>query len=135
MVEHIGAWGRRWKHQLRADEYDPLLMLDISRGVDPSRLPTAAVVEVVLATAEGTVEHWWLLMSHEGVDVCDSDPGFDPTVWMDTDVVTLTHLWMGDLTWVNAQRSGAMRCGGDIEARRALPAWIGVSRFAAIPLG
>ena len=134
VLEHIGMWSQRWMHQLRADEFDPaLLMLDISREVDPARLPARPVtVEINLTAVPDRYRHWWLVLSREGVDVCDTDPGFPTAVWLDTDPQTLTRLWLGDTDWTSALRSDALKLRGDRAACRALPDWLGTSRFAAV---
>ncbi|MGI5321137.1 hypothetical protein [Actinomadura nitritigenes] len=45
------------------------------------------------------------------------------TVWPDTDVPTLTRVWMGDLTWSAALEAESLRLTGDRPSCRALPAW------------
>ncbi len=136
LVESMGAWGQRWMHQLRPDELDPaVLMLDISRDVDVERLPTSAVtVEIVLRARDGSRddERWWLMFSSTGIDVCDSDPGFTPSAWLETDTATLTQVWMGDQSWGAALGSGSVSVSGDRITCREVPRWIGVSQFAGV---
>ncbi len=135
LVEHMGAWGQRWMHQLRPDELDPtMLMLDMSREIDPSRLPSSPVtVEIQLADGTGAdLDRWWLVFDIAGVDACDTDPGFTPAAWMSTDTSTLTGVWMGDVTWASALRSGSLRVDGDSTVCREISRWIGVSRFAGV---
>ena len=68
-----------------------------------------------------------------GIDVCDTDPGHPVLAWLDTDPVTLTKVWMGELSWASALRAETLRMRGDSAACRALPGWLGLSRFAGIP--
>lgn len=137
LVEGLGAWGQRWMQQIRPDEYDPaLLMLDISReaALDPSRMPIGpAAVALELAEVPERYRRWWLVFSRSGIDVCDTDPGQPVQAWMDTDPVTLTRVWMGELSWSAALRAEALRVRGDAAACRAVPGWLGLSRFAAVP--
>lgn len=135
LVEQMGAWGARWMYELRPEEFDPtLLMLDISRDSDPERMPLRPVtVEVDFAGAPTHERLWWLVLSRsQGVDVCNTDPGFPVSVWVETDVPTLTHIWMGDKAWSTALRSETLRLTGDATACRALPGWLSVSRFANV---
>jgi DNA-binding HxlR family transcriptional regulator len=134
IVEQLGGWGQRWLHQLRQDDLDPsLLLLDISREVDPGRLPQrAATVHLRFVDAPAQHREWWLVLSRTGVDVCGTDPGFPVTVWVEADVQTLTRVWLGDLGWADALDADALAITGDVVACRALPHWLGVSRFAAV---
>ena len=136
LVEQIGIWGQRWMQQLRPDEFDPaLLMLDISREatLDTARLPEGPVaVHIELSPAPDRYRHWWLVFSSAGVDACDTDPGQPVHAWLETDTVTLTGIWLGRTTWSDAARSDLLRVHGDAGVCRALPGWLGVSRFAAV---
>ena len=139
IVEQVGAWGQRWMQQLRADEFDPsLLMLDISREVtlDAGRLPEGPVaVHVELSSGPDRYRHWWLVFSRDGVDACDTDPGQPVQAWLDTDAATLTRVWLGQTTWADAVRSELLQLHGDAGVCRAVPGWLGVSRFAAVEPG
>ncbi|GGJ70252.1 winged helix-turn-helix transcriptional regulator [Streptomyces brasiliensis] len=136
ILELMGAWGVRWMQEVRPEEYDPaLLMLDIGRESDSERMPERpATIQLHFADASAGQEHWWLVLSRsEGADVCDTDPGRPVTIWLDTDVSTLTRIWMGDLTWSAALQTESLRLTGDRPSCRALPTWLHVSRFAAVP--
>ncbi|GCB52919.1 helix-turn-helix domain-containing protein [Streptomyces sp. NL15-2K] len=135
LLEQMGAWGARWMQDLRPDEFDPvLLMLDISRDSRSARMPErAATVQLHFRGAPTGQERWWLVLSRSaGADVCDTDPGFPISVWLETDVPTLTRIWMGDMSWSAALRDEALRMTGDHTACRALPQWLHVSPFAAV---
>ena len=136
IIEQIGAWGHRWLQEILADEYDPaLLMLDIGREVnaDPARRASrTAVVQVELDGVPERHRCWWWVFSPDGLDVCDTDPGQVVRAWLGTDPETLTGLWLGRLTWSHALRAETGRLHGDAGVVRALPGWVGVSRFAAV---
>ncbi|WP_049572362.1 hypothetical protein [Nonomuraea sp. SBT364] len=121
--------------ELRPDEFDPvLLMLQIKRESQPARMPEQAVtVQLHFGDARPGQQRWWLVLSRSGgADVCDTDPGFAVSVWLETEVPTLTHIWLGDLSWSAALRDRALRLTGDFAACRALPSWLDVSPFAAV---
>lgn len=135
LLEQMGAWGVRWMHELRPDEFDPvLLMLHIKRESQPARMPEqAATVQLHFRDAPTGQQRWWLVLSQSGgADVCDTDPGFQVSVWLDTEVPTLTRIWLGDMSWSAALRGETLRLAGDSAACRALPHWLGVSPFAAV---
>jgi HxlR-like helix-turn-helix len=135
LLRQMGAWGVRWMQELRPDEFDPsLLMLHISRESQPARMPErAATVQVHFRDAPIGQQRWWLVLSRSGgADVCDTDPGFPVSVWMETDVPALTRVWMGEMSWAEALRDEALLLTGDRAACRALPDWLHVSPFAAV---
>ncbi|MDQ1051036.1 hypothetical protein [Streptomyces sp. V4I2] len=45
--------------------------------------------------------------------MCDTDPGFPVSVWLETEVPTLTHIWMGDMSWSTALRDEVLSLTGD----------------------
>lgn len=137
LVEQFGAWGQRWMHEIRDDEFDPaLLMLDLGReiGRRTSGLPSAAsTIHLDLTGVPQRYRRWWLTFSPEGLDVCDADPGRPVDVWMETDTATLTRVWLGQETWSAARREERLSLHGDTSACEALPTWLGTSRFAVVP--
>lgn len=135
LVQMMGEWGVRWMHQLRPDEFDPvMLMLHIKREAQPDLMPTkATTVQVDFRDVSAGQRRWWLVLSRSaGADVCDTDPGFLISVWLETEVPVLTRVWLGDMSWSAALRSGSLRLTGDAAACRALPGWLDVSPLAAV---
>jgi DNA-binding HxlR family transcriptional regulator len=132
-VEALGQWGIRWISELGDADLDPhLLVWDMHRRIALSQLPTGRTVlhlefpDVTPASAR----NWWLLMTRDGVDVCDVDPGFETTVSVRCPLVTLVRVWRGDLSWTSAQLSGDLTVSGAARARQALPGWFQLSVFA-----
>lgn len=135
VLEQMGAWGVRWIHDLRSDDFDPaMLLIDMKREARSSRLPeTATAVQLYFRDARSGQQRWWLVLSRSGgLDACDTDPGFAVSVRVETDVPTLTRVWMGDMSWAAALRDGLLTVAGDTAACRALPQWLDVSPFAAV---
>lgn len=134
LLELMGAWAVRWMHEIRPDEFDPtLLMLQIKRECRPARMPDKpATVQIQFKDALAGQRQWWLVLSRSGVDACDVYPGFPINVWLETEVPTLTRIWMGDLTWSAALREETVRLTGDSAACHALPQWLHGSPFATV---
>ncbi|MGW3811470.1 winged helix-turn-helix transcriptional regulator [Micromonospora sp. NPDC005113] len=135
LLEQMGAWGVRWMHELRPDEFDPvMLMIDIRRDSQPARMPEkATTVQLYFRDAPAGQQRWWLVLSRSGgADACDTDPGFPISVWLETEVETLTRIWMGDMSWSAALRGGSLSLKGESAACRALQGWLDVSPFAAV---
>ena len=72
---------------------------------------------------------WWLIVEETGeVDLCLTDPGFDVDLYVETDLRTMTAIWMG-LTTV-AQAADKLALAGPKAVAGAMQSWLGLSPFA-----
>jgi DNA-binding HxlR family transcriptional regulator len=135
IVEAMGAWGARWVGGLGEEDLDPhLLFWDMRRTVPVDAWPREpTVVAFRLDGVAPRVARWWIVVRDGEADVCDYDPGLEPTVVVWTPLRTLTRVWRGDLAWPQVLRSGEVRLDGPAEARRRVPTWLGQSEFAKVP--
>jgi hypothetical protein len=93
---------------------DPsLLMWDMRRNLQPSR------------------QNWWLVVEPGvGTDLCAADPGYEVDLYVETDLRTMTAIWMGLATVEQEVRAGRMQLTGDSGLRHAMQRWLGLSAFA-----
>jgi DNA-binding HxlR family transcriptional regulator len=135
IVVQMGVWGQRW-FRTRDGEQDldvALLMWDMQRRIVREALPAErVVVHFEFSGAPRGKARWWLVLGRDDVDLCVEDPGHDVAVFVATDVQTMTRVWMGDISFGMALRSGAVRLDGVPRLRRAFPTWLGLSVFAAV---
>jgi DNA-binding MarR family transcriptional regulator len=134
IIEAIGTWGIRWIPDLGDEDLDPhLLMWDIRRNIALDEVPPGrTVVQFTFLDIADSARDWWLVITSDGVDLCDFDPGDAVAATLETDLRTLTRIWRGDLTWPRAQQSGDLHLDGSPQARRAVPRWLRLSPFAPI---
>jgi DNA-binding HxlR family transcriptional regulator len=135
IVQALGRWGIRWIPELGDEDLDPhLLLWDIHRSVDREAVPDGrTVIGFVFPEVRPATRRWWIVITGEGIDVCDVDPGFPVRVTVETSLRTLTLIWRGDLSWSIALRSGDLVLHGDPQAQRALPRWLTLSSMALTP--
>lgn len=135
IVEALGAWGVRWIGHLGEGDLDPSLLLwDMHRNVDHTAVPRArTVVYFTFPDVAARSQRWWLVITADDVDVCDTDPGYDVDVAVTVDLRSLTLVWRGDLSWSDALSSDAMVVSGPEAVRRSLPGWFRLPPFASIP--
>lgn len=133
-VEALGQWGARWVPELGDEDLDPhLLLWDMHRSLDTANMPDERTTlgfhftDVVPAAAR-----WWLVVDRDAVDVCDVDPGHPVTLVVRTSLRTLVDLWRGEITWTDASDRG-LTVDGPPWADHALPRWLKLSPFAAVP--
>lgn len=135
IVEALGRWGIRWIPELGDADLDPhLLLWDIHRNIDTEAVPDGrTVLKFVFSDVLPADRIWWIVITTDGVDVCDIDPGFDVRVTIETDLRTLTLIWRGDLSWADALRTEDLVLRGEPHAQRALQRWLKLSSMAPTP--
>jgi DNA-binding HxlR family transcriptional regulator len=138
-VDELGEWGQRHA----ADQFAPenldvsLLMWNMRRRVDVTRLPAARVVvrfeyRGVPARCR-SMRTCWLVLEGAGADVCITDPGFAVDLVVYADVATMARVWTGHLSVAQAVRAGGLRLEGPRALVRAFPDWLLLSHFAHVP--
>ena len=135
IVEALGRWGIRWVPELGDEDLDPhLLMWDVRRGIDHEAVPDGrTVIAFVFPDVPPSAQRWWLIITRDAADACDTDPGFPVRLTVETSLRTLTRIWRGDLSWETAVRSAELVLSGDEPVRRALPRWLKLSSLASTP--
>jgi hypothetical protein len=64
------------------------------------------------------------------VDICLTNPGFDVDLTLDTNVRTLTEVWMGQRDLRQCIRERTISLQGAEKLKRAFPDWLALSVFA-----
>lgn len=134
IIEALGAWGVRWIGNLGEEDLDPnLLLWDMHRNVDHAAVPKPrAVVHFNFPDMPVRVRRWWLVITFDEVDVCDTDPGHEVDLAVTADLRDMTRVWRGDCSWSDAVRSGRLVLAGPPALRRALPGWFKLPAFASV---
>jgi DNA-binding HxlR family transcriptional regulator len=135
VVQALSVWGVRWIGELGDKDLDPhLLMWDIRRNVAVDDWPPArTVLAFRLSGVPAKTSSWWLMVSDGKADICDFDPGYDVAAVVSTDLLTLTQIWRGDVSWKRTLVDGSVKIDGPSDVRRAVPRWLGQSSSAAVP--
>ena len=117
----LSAWGQRWvRNKLSEDALDVnLLMWDMYLRIDPKGFDPKQQV-IAFEYAEGAelnkadwgFDKWWLVLKDGKSELCLRDPGFEVDVYMLTDLRSMTHIWMGDITIDAAKASGQLEVQG-----------------------
>lgn len=134
LVEHLGEWGSRWVERAVSDQNMDLglLMWDIRRHLNRTILcrDGASVVEFRFEDGPEGKQRWWLVADRDGTELCLTDPGAEVDMLVETDVRTLTRVWIGDLPLSDATRDGRIRTSGEPALQARFPDWLRESPFA-----
>jgi DNA-binding HxlR family transcriptional regulator len=135
IVMLLGNWGKQWtRREMSPEDLDVgLLMWDMRRRIDYRQLPEArVVVHFLYHDAPLRRRQWWLILNRDEADLCLVDPGFEPDLYVTTDVRTMVGIWMGDLSYGAALQMQALKIEGPPEIRNRLPSWLRLSTFADV---
>jgi DNA-binding HxlR family transcriptional regulator len=134
VVEALGRWGTRWIGELGDQDLDPQLLLwDMHRHVDRRAVPPGrTVVKFVFPDLAPKRRSWWLVITPEDADVCDTDPEYPVEVALTAPLTTMTRIWRGDLPWATALRDGDLVLEGPSRSCRALRGWFSLATFATV---
>jgi len=138
VLERLGEWGQRWS----TTQFDPdnldliLLMWNVRRRIDLPKLPPRRVVvrfdfRSFPPRCRG-FKTCWLILTREGTDVCQKDPGFDVDLVINADAGAIARVWTGAMSFAEAVRSGGLRLEGPRDLVRAFPSWLLLSHFAHV---
>ena len=134
VVEALGTWGIRWMGEIGDQDLDPKLLLwDMHRNIDHQAVPAGrTVISFSFPDVSPRTRNWWLVITPEDADVCDTDPGYPVSVTITAALRTMTQIWLGDLGWPDALHAAAITINGPAPLRRAVPNWFTLSGFAAV---
>jgi hypothetical protein len=107
-------------------------MWDMRRNLDPAPMPARrCTIQFLYPELRPSGRNWWLVVEPgAGVDLCRADPGFEVDLYVETDLRTMTAIWMGHATVEQEMRAGRLRLTGDRDLRRDIQRWLGLSVFA-----
>ncbi len=137
IIISLGEWGQRYvRSNFTHQDLDPsLLMWDIRRLIQVEHLPRGrTVIEFEFTDQTDAQRRWWLLKEAgaEDIELCLHDPGYEIDLFVQTDLETMTRVWMGDIEVAVALRSGALKLHGTSSLRLSFQDWIGLSIFAHV---
>jgi DNA-binding HxlR family transcriptional regulator len=132
VIELIGHWGQRWvRSRLTRDELDPgMLMWFIHRHFPARQVPHQRIAIQFELTDVRRMKQWWLVQENGHVDLCPDDPGFPTDIYLTTDLLTLTEVFMGTTSFAHAISSGKLVMDGPNALTRSISRWFARSNFA-----
>jgi DNA-binding HxlR family transcriptional regulator len=134
IVTSIGHWGAEWiGSRLQPGQLDVgFLMWDVRRFVRLDRVPDdrRVVVFFHFPDAGEREQDWWLVIESGRAQLCRDDPGHDLTLVVESSVLALTEVWIGDRLPDEVVRSHEVQVVGATRDAEAFWEWLGTSVFA-----
>ncbi len=134
VIIQLGEWGMRWaRGQMSELELDVgMLMADVQRRIDPSKLPTGPTVLRFKFTDLPKYADWWVKIEDDEVDLCLEDPGHDIDVYFTSDLRTMIEVWMGDISIRDAELESRLKIVASPTYRKNLQAWLPLHMMSGI---
>ena len=135
LILQLGTWGQRWsRSRMSTDDLDAsFLMWDIRRNLRLDKVSRERVVIFFeFPDAKKGMKHWWLVAEEGEVDLCLEDPGHEVDITLSSNLRTMTQIWMGDMSLVQARGKGLLKVLGRPCLVRSLGSWLGPSPFAHV---
>lgn len=135
-IESLAVWSKRYlPATLSADRADPdLIMWDMHRRMDLDRMPESRTVIQFEFTDQPKVKRLrWIVVDAGTVDLCITDPGFEPDLFLVTESKVVTWVWYGDIPLKRALNDGSIRLHGPPRLCEAFPTWMRLNMLAEIP--
>lgn len=124
LIAAMDAWGNRWAvPEPEAHDLDPLIMICMLKSrMRVAELPEERTVLDVQLTGERQGRAW-VVSERRTVTMCFDPPGFEPDLWMRSDVPTLYDLWRRRTTMAGALACGRVEVDGRRDLCRAFARW------------
>ncbi len=103
-------------------------MWDMRRRIDTTVLPPGrTLLQFDYADAPAEMRRWWLLVEDEAVDLCQSDPGFEVDLFVESTVRAMGRVWIGRRDLHAAIAAEEIVLHGDMELARSIGRWLMLS--------
>ena len=133
VIVAMGLWGQRWVESAAdGPDWDAgVLMWDMRRRIDTAVLaPGRTVLQFDYADAPPEMRRWWLLIEDDDVDLCQSDPGFETDLFLESTVRKMGRVWIGQHDLHTAIASEDILLHGNAELARSIGRWLLLSVIA-----
>jgi DNA-binding HxlR family transcriptional regulator len=110
-----------------------LLMWNMRRKIDLTRFPKKRnVVQFIFPDQTPERGNYWLIARPDSeVDLCLTDPGFEVDLFVETELKTMTSVYMGYAPLESAIKRGEIFLSGDAGLAGTIGQWMRLSSYAA----
>jgi DNA-binding HxlR family transcriptional regulator len=136
LMRQYAIWGMRWTRgaKLSKDELDvELLMWDMRRRIQPQFMPPAGcVLQVRFKDLKKQERNWWIVVSEGEVKLQNNEPEAKVDLLLQSDLRTLTGMWLGDVTLRAALAQQRLMLKGWPLLIRSIEQWLPLANYANV---
>lgn len=126
-IQSLALWSKeRLPATLSTERADPdLIMWDMHRRMDLDRMPKSrTVIQFEFTDQPNTKRLRWIVGESDTVDLCITNPGHEVDLFVETDSLTVTLVWYGDIPLDRAIHDGTIELHGPRSLCEAFPSWL-----------
>jgi DNA-binding HxlR family transcriptional regulator len=133
VCDALGRWGTRWL-EAASWHLDPYIVLwSFTQGAQAERLPPGHVtVRFEFVDQPRKDRYFWLVLDRGDIELCVSDPGFEPDLLVSAETEPFVRWFMGQLSWSAILRARRVSVEGRRALARGFPSWTDRSRYAPL---
>lgn len=131
IIVGLAVWGLQWVEARLGDEDldASVLMWEVRGQIDTAALPEGrTVIQFSFPDAPRMASLWWLVIEDGETDLCQSDPGHEVDLYLETSLRTMTEVWLGHILFEKAIRDGAIELFGNRVLERSIGSWLRLSK-------
>jgi DNA-binding HxlR family transcriptional regulator len=136
LLRQYAIWGMRWTRDggMTKDELDvELLMWDMRRRIQPQHLPPAGcVIQVRFQDLKKQERNWWVVFSEGELRLQNTAPDGEVDLLMQSNLRTLTEMWLGDVTLRTALARQKLTLKGKPLLIRNIEDWLPMAHYANV---
>ena len=131
VLTEMGKWGMCFANDGMTDKQNTAsgLMRDFAGGLDVNELPSGNTsIQFNLSDVEEQPTGY-IHVRDGGIQVCDTDLGFETDVYIASTLDLMTRIWYGEIDMAKAINTGRMKVSAAPVYRRHITRWLKVSSF------
>jgi DNA-binding HxlR family transcriptional regulator len=136
LLRQYAIWGMRWARgdTLSKEELDvELLMVDMRRRIKPLALPPdGCILQVRFTDLKKQERNWWLIVAEGEVKMQNSAPEGEVDLLLESNLRTLTGMWLGDVTLRTALAQQRLMLKGRPLLIRSIEDWLPMANYANV---
>ncbi len=134
VIMSLGQWSlRNIETKVSPADLDAdLLMWNLRRNLNPAdfRAGRTVVQFTFPGQAKAAREYWLIARPGASVELCKTDPGFDVDLFIESDLESLTGVFLGLVALSKAVSNDDIVLAGDPELITTIDSWLGKIPFA-----
>jgi hypothetical protein len=107
-------------------------MWDIQRRIQVALFPEKGrfVAEFLIKGAPAERKSWWIIVQDRNVELCVQHPGFEIDLYIESNLRSLTNIWMGVYSIEVAKKEKNLFLTGNDKYIKSFSKWFLLSPFA-----
>ncbi len=131
VLAEMGKWGMRHANEGMTDKVNTAsgLVRDFAGRLDVDELPSGNTSIQFNFSDVTESPTRYIHVRDDEVQVCDTDLGFETTVYITSTLDLMTRIWYGEIDMGNAMKNGRMKASAAPVYLRHITRWLRISSF------